>query len=58
MDIALIVLVALLVGAVALAFYMDWLGLWVSEEEMREQIARAEARMRGKGEQIENRAPE
>jgi hypothetical protein len=45
MDTALLVLVSLLVGGVALAFYMDWLGLWVSKEEMREQIDRAKERM-------------
>jgi hypothetical protein len=45
MDTALLVLVSLLVGGVALAYYMDWLGLWVSKEEMREQIDRAKERM-------------
>jgi hypothetical protein len=45
MDTALLVLVSLLVGGVALAFYMDWLGLWVSKEAMREQIDRAKERM-------------
>ena len=46
MDTALIVLVSLLVGGVAVAFYMDWLGLWVSKEEMKEEVATAKERMR------------
>ncbi len=42
----LVVLVSLLVAGVALAFYMDWLGLWVSKEQMKEEIDRAKVRMR------------
>jgi hypothetical protein len=40
MDIALFVLIGLLVVAIAIAFYMDWLGLWVSKEEFAKEIAR------------------
>jgi hypothetical protein len=58
MDIILLVLVSLLVGSVGLAFYMDWLGLWVSKEEMREQIERSKERMQELGKQIGNKAPE
>ncbi len=39
-------LVSLLAAGVVLAFYMDWLGLWVSKEEMKEEIDRAKVRMR------------
>ena len=42
----LIVLVSLLVAGVVLAFYMDWLGLWVSKEQMKEEIDQAKVRMR------------
>ncbi len=49
MDTTLLVLVPLLVGVIALAFYMDWLGLWVSKEEMREQNDRAKERMQALG---------
>jgi len=48
MDPFLITLIAVLLGAVMLAFYMDWLGLWVSKAAMKEQIAQARERMRGK----------
>jgi len=58
MDTALVVLVLLLVGGFVLAFYMDWLGLWVSKEEMKEQIARAKERTQALGKQIEANAPE
>jgi hypothetical protein len=58
MDTALIVLVSLLVGGVVLAFYMDWLGLWVSKEEMREQIDRAKERRQALGKEIEDKACE
>lgn len=47
MDIVLIALVALLVGGFLLGFYMDWFGLWMSKEELSEQIDRAKERMRG-----------
>lgn len=56
MDTALTVLVSLLIGAAALAFYMDWLGLWVSKEEMREQIDSSKERMQALEKQIENGA--
>lgn len=36
------VMIALIGGCVAVAFYMDWLGLWVSKEEMKEEIERPE----------------
>jgi hypothetical protein len=58
METTLLVLVSLLVGAVALAFYMDWLGLWVSKEEMREQIDRAKERMQALVKRVGNKAPE
>lgn len=57
MDTALIVLVSVLVGAVAVAFYMDWLGLWVSKEEMREQIDSSKERLQGPGQQLGEKAP-
>ena len=41
MDTALVVLIGLFVGAIAVAFYMDWLGLWVSKEELAKEIARS-----------------
>ena len=44
MDTTLIVLVSLLVGGFALAFYMDWLGLWVSKDELRDEVMRAKER--------------
>jgi hypothetical protein len=44
MDTALVVLISLLVGTAALGFYRDWFGLWVSEKDMREQIALSAAR--------------
>ncbi len=58
MDTTLIVLVSLLVGGFALAFYMDWLGLWVSKEEMKEEIARAKERVRQLEQQSGWKAPE
>jgi hypothetical protein len=58
MDTALVVLVALLVGALALAFYMDWLGLWVSKEELREQVARAKERSQALEKQSGTEAPQ
>jgi hypothetical protein len=51
MDTALFVLVSLLVAGFALGYYMDWFGLWVRKEEMREQIDRAKERMQGLGKQ-------
>ena len=58
MDTVLVVEVSLLVGGFALAFYMDWLGLWVSKEEMKAEIARAKERARPAGEQSGGKAPE
>jgi hypothetical protein len=49
MNPALVALVSVLVGGVALAFYMDWLGLWVSKEEMKGQIDQAREKMHGSG---------
>ena len=46
MDTVLITMVSLLVTGIAVAFYMDWLGLWVSKAEMQEQINRSKERMR------------
>lgn len=57
MDTILVVVVALLVGGLVLAFYMDWLGLWVSKEEMKEEIARAKERMRQAEEESGRKAP-
>ena len=57
MDTALFVLVALFVGAFALAFKMDWLGLWVSKEEMKEEIARSQDRRRHAEEPSRRKAP-
>jgi hypothetical protein len=45
MDTALLVLISLIVGVIAIAFYMDWLGLWVSKEEMKKEIETSKARM-------------
>lgn len=42
----MVVMVGLLVGAFAVAFYMDWLGLWTSEEHLREQREAARERVR------------
>jgi hypothetical protein len=47
MEITLPALVALLVGCLALAFYMNWLGLFVSDAEMRGERERAKERMQG-----------
>jgi hypothetical protein len=46
MGIGVVVAAALAAGGIALAFYMDWLGLWVSEEEMRAKREAAKGRMR------------
>jgi hypothetical protein len=46
MGIALAAVVSLAAGCIALAFYMDWLGLWVSEQELREKREAAAGRMR------------
>jgi hypothetical protein len=53
----LVVLVSLLVAGVVLAFYMDWLGLWVSKEQMKEEIDGAKVRMRRLEEQDGAEAP-
>ena len=45
MDILLIGLVALLLSSVVIAFYMDWLGLWVSKDEIEGQSAAARKRV-------------
>jgi hypothetical protein len=57
MDTALAVMVAVLVGAAALGFYMDWFGLWVSEAERREQIGESRERMRRAGAQAGDTPP-
>jgi hypothetical protein len=57
MDTALLILVSL-VGAVALALYMDWLGLWVSKKEMKEQIDGAKETRQALGKEIEDKACE
>jgi hypothetical protein len=43
MDAAMIALVSLLVGGIALGLYMDWFGLWVSKEQLAREIARPKA---------------
>jgi hypothetical protein len=48
MNAPLFVLVFVLATALALGFYMDWFGLWVSKEEMRKEIARSKEKMRGR----------
>jgi len=53
MDTALIVLVALLLGMFAVAFYMDWLGLWVSKKEMNRQIEKSKERGQRPGKPLE-----
>lgn len=45
MNIPLTVLIGLLLGLSALAFYMDWLGLWVSKEQLRGEVEAARVRM-------------
>ncbi len=57
MDTELFMLVSLLVAGIVIAFYMDWLGLWVSKEEMRDEIERVQGRMRGPESQIADEAP-
>jgi hypothetical protein len=49
MDTALFVLITLFVGAIAIAFYMDWSGLWVSKEELANEIARSKETTQGPG---------
>lgn len=44
MNPILISLIVFLVAAFFVAFYMDWLGLWVSMAEMQEQIDSAKKR--------------
>jgi hypothetical protein len=58
MDTALVVMVALFVGAAALGFYMDWFGLWVSERERREQIDQSRERMLPSGAQAGDKSPQ
>jgi hypothetical protein len=58
MDTLLLVLVSVLVGGFALGFYMDWFGLWVSEEDLRGEIDRAKERMERSGTEGGNKAPE
>jgi hypothetical protein len=41
----------------AFTFYMDWLGLWVSKQEMRVQVERAKIRMLEWNKQSGNRVP-
>jgi hypothetical protein len=45
MDPLLVVMVSVLVGAFALGIYKDWFSLWVSKDDMNEQIALAKERM-------------
>lgn len=55
METVLVVLVGLLLAAVAVAFHMDWLGLWASEEEMRAQINRSKKARQESGSGIGSR---
>ena len=58
MDTTLLVLVSVLVGGAALGFYMDWFGLWVSEDEMREEMGRVKGGAPRLGTRVGERAPE
>lgn len=58
MDTALFVMISVLVAGFALAFYMDWLGLWVSKEELREQIDRSKQRIQELPEQRQTPQPD
>src|SRR4051812_22075061 len=44
MDTGLIVLVSILAGVVALGYYMDWFGLWVSQEELKAEVEASKLR--------------
>jgi hypothetical protein len=57
MDTTLSVTVSLFVGVFALAFYMDWLGLWVSKEQMKAEIAQSQKRVRHAEEPSRRKAP-
>ena len=37
MDTVLVVMIALIVGSIALGMYMDWFGLWVSKDELENE---------------------
>ena len=49
MNLPLVIMIGLLVAASALAFWMDWLGLWVSPDQMKAEVARAKARAQQPG---------
>lgn len=57
MNITLIVLIALLLGIWGLAFYMDWLGLWVSKEQLHREVDAARVRMLELSRQSANTIP-
>lgn len=46
MNAPLIVMISVLVCLLAVGFYRDWFGLWVSKEEMKAQIDRSNSRMK------------
>ena len=48
MEILLAGLVSLFLAAAALAYCMDWLGLWMSKENLKNDIARSKVRMQGR----------
>lgn len=56
-NLPFVILLSSLVGALALAFYMDWLGLWVSEEEIQAQIEKGKEREKGLKEQSMVKVP-
>lgn len=59
MDMLLVVMILLIVAGIALGMYMDWFGLWVSDDELKRKIARASKdRLRDLGKQIGVEAPE
>lgn len=51
MNTWVIVLIAAFAFLLAVGFYRDWFGLWVSDEEMKVQIEQARQRMQGLGNQ-------
>lgn len=57
MATALMVLVPVLIGIAVLAFYMDWLGLWISKEDMKDQIRKSKESMQKLEKQSGNGAP-
>ncbi len=53
MDIALVVMISLIVGGIALGMYMDWFSLWVSKDELEnEKKSLAKSRLQDLGNQL------